>query len=84
MQVIGIVWDGLVEGRNFGVDEQMMMAGVRPVDASGCDAHIFQSEVDCGVLRHCVAIMETHEIDAGAGCRWCPLDCGSDMHSDTR
>ena len=56
VQMVRIIWDRLVERRELGVDQEVMVAGVWPIDASWRDAHVFQSKVNCRVLGHRVAI----------------------------
>ena len=45
MEMIEVIWDRLIERRQFGVDKQMMMAGIFAIGASGREAHVFQAEI---------------------------------------
>ena len=51
MQVVEVARDRLVERRQVGVDQQVMMAGVLAVRAGGRDAHVAQAEIDRGLGR---------------------------------
>ena len=39
MQMVLVVWDRLVERGQIGVDQQMVMAGIRSFDPRGRDSH---------------------------------------------
>ena len=50
MNMIVVRGDGLVERHQFGVDQQVMMAGERLVDAGRRHAHLLQADT-CTVKR---------------------------------
>ena len=79
MKVIKIVRDRLVERRQFGVDEQVMMPGVRLIEAGRRDTHIQQTKADNRVRRNIGAIggeMEYTLASLGEGCRVPAAACG--------
>ena len=49
MEVIEVVWNGLIERRQGGVDQQVMMPRVGLGHARRCDSHVYKAEVDDGV-----------------------------------
>ena len=46
MEMIEVVWNGLIERRQGGVDQQVMMPRVRLGHARRCDSHVYKAEVD--------------------------------------
>src|SRR5271170_2628519 len=70
MKMILIARDGLIERRQFSVDQQMMMAGVRFVRACRRYAHSVQSEMNCRIESDVRAVLEADEIGLCAGGRW--------------
>ena len=42
VEVIEIVGDGLVEGRQLSIDQQMVMTGIRTIQSGGCNPHLLQ------------------------------------------
>ena len=50
MQVIEVIRDRLVERRQIGVDQQMMMTGIGLLDAGRRHAHVDKPEMDDGIV----------------------------------
>jgi hypothetical protein len=50
MKMIEVVWDRLIERRQFGVNKQVMMTGILAIGASGRETHVFQAKI-YGELR---------------------------------
>ena len=46
VEVIEVVGNGLVQRRQLGVDQQVVMARVRAIRAGGCHSHLAQTETD--------------------------------------
>ena len=67
MQVVEVVGNGLVERRQVGVDQQMVVAGVHPVRAGRRDAHAAQPEMNDRLRRDGGAVLEADEIDRRSG-----------------
>src|SRR3981081_4033633 len=40
VQMIGVVGVRIIERRQFGIDQEVMMTGIGPLDARGCYAHV--------------------------------------------
>ena len=51
MEMIEVVWDGLIERRQRGVDQQVMMPRVGLGYARGRNAHVDKTKVDDGIGR---------------------------------
>src|SRR5689334_1868199 len=66
MQVVFVVRDRLIQRGQLGIDKQMVMSRVRLVDASGGDAHLFESEPDREGGRHICAVVRRDDVDARA------------------
>src|SRR5262249_25414691 len=69
MQVVEVVGDGLIERRQVGIDQQVMMAGVRAVGAGRGDAHAAQAEMNDGFRRDGGTVPQADEIDRSPGRR---------------
>src|ERR1700722_14172831 len=65
MKVVEIAGNGLVERRKFRIDDQMMMSGVRLVEARRSDAHVQQAEANDRRGRNIGAVSRIDEIDLG-------------------
>ena len=66
MQMVKVARDRLVERRQVGVDQQVVMAGVFAVGTGGRYAHVAQAEIERGLGRDGGAVLEIDEIDFGA------------------
>ena len=66
VQMIEIVWNGLIERRQFGVDQQMMVTRVFAVRPSGSDAHVPETEMDPELALNGRAVLDIDEIDFGS------------------
>ena len=73
VHVVLVVGDRLVEGRQRGVDDQVVVSGIGFVDAGGRYAHFFQAEADNEGVRHVSAVLRRHYVYQGAGRRLMPL-----------
>jgi len=66
VEVIEIVGDGLVEGRQLSIDQQMVMTGIRTIQPGGCNPHLLQTETDSHFRWNGRAIIEMYEINSRA------------------
>jgi hypothetical protein len=57
VEVIEVVGDWLIKRWQLGVDQQVVMTRVNPIQASGCDPHVTQAETDGHFRRNCRAIL---------------------------
>jgi hypothetical protein len=73
MKMIEIVGNRLVERRQIGVDQKVMVSGVGFVEACRRDAHIEQAEADHRVGRDIGAVGGIDEVDLGVLRRGLPL-----------
>ena len=64
MQVVLVVRDRLIQWRERRVDQEVVMAGVRLIDASWGDAHFLESEPDRESGRHISAVLRRNNIGA--------------------
>ena len=69
VQMVEVARDRLIERRQIGVDQQMVMAGVLAIRSRGRDPHVPQPEIERHFFRNRRAVLEVHEIDLGAGRR---------------
>jgi len=70
VEVIEVVGDRLVERRQLGVDQQVVMSRIGAIRAGGGDAHFAQAEPYRRLGRDGRAILEVGEIDLGPRRRW--------------
>ena len=68
MQVVFVVRNRLIQGRQPRVDKQMVMSGIRLVHAGRRNAHLFEAEANGERGRHVRAVVRRHDVDARA-CR---------------
>jgi hypothetical protein len=57
VKVIEVVGNGLIEGWQFGVYQQVVMTCIVPFEASGCNPHVTQAETDGHFRRNRRAIL---------------------------
>jgi hypothetical protein len=62
VQVLEVVRDRLIERRQFGIDDEMMVPGVGIGQPRRRDTHVDQSEMDRDVRRNLVAVLHADEI----------------------
>jgi len=65
-QMVEVIGDRLVERRQLGVDQQMMVPRVRPVGPGRRYSHTAQTEMDRGLRGERGAVLEIDEMDRGA------------------
>src|SRR6478735_832897 len=65
MNVVEIAWDRLIERRQWGVDEKVMMTGIRFGYSCRCDLHVVDSETDLDLGGDRRAVLEIDEIYPG-------------------
>ena len=65
MQMIEVVRDRLVQRRQLGVDQKVVVAGVSPVDPRRCYPHIDKAKANGRILRKNRAILQPHETELG-------------------
>jgi hypothetical protein len=70
MQMIEVIRYWLVQGRQLGIDQEVMVAGVGLVDASGRYPHIDEAKANGGILRNHRTILKPDEMNLGVGWRW--------------
>jgi len=70
VEVIEVVGNRLVERRQLGVDQQVVMSRIGAIRAGGRDAHFAQAESDGRLGRNGCAVLEVGEIDLGPRRRW--------------
>ena len=73
MQVIEVVRQRPVERRRRHVDDQVVVAGILPVEPGRGDAHVAQAEMDGRLGGQRRAILDIDEMDRGARRRGIPL-----------
>src|SRR5690348_16212923 len=82
MEMLGVAWDFGVQWRGRRVDDQMVVPGVCPVGARGRHSHAAQTEMDRGLGRYGVAVLQPDEINGGPRCRRCrPSGLGLGLRS---
>ena len=69
VQMIEVIWYGQVQRRQLGVDQEMVVAGIRLVDARRRHAHIDETEANGRILRKHRPILQTDEVDPGVSRR---------------
>src|SRR5271166_1790024 len=69
VQMIEVTGDGLIERRQLGIDQEVVMAGIFSIGAGGRDVHVAQSEIERELRRHGCAVLEVDEIDFGSRSR---------------
>src|SRR5215471_2653315 len=63
MQVREVVWNRLIQRRQLGIDQQMVMSRVLSIGACWCHPHTAKPEVDDRFGRECVRILNVYEIN---------------------
>jgi hypothetical protein len=63
MQMIEVVGNGLIERRQLGVDQQVMMTGIRAIGAGWCDPHLSQAKADSHLWWNGLAVLEIDEVN---------------------
>ena len=71
MQMIEVVRDRLVQRRQLGIDQEVMVPGIGIVDAGRRDAHLEEAEVKRHLRANDGAVLQTDEINARV--LWCGL-----------
>src|ERR1700735_3100934 len=69
MEVVFVVRNWLIEGRQLRVDQEMVMSGIRLVHAGRSNAHLFKSEANREGGGNVRAVVRRHDVDARAGRR---------------
>src|SRR5882724_6420545 len=69
MKMIEISGNGFIEPREFGVDQEVMVARALAIGARRSNSHSAQSKVNHGLRRDRGAVLEVDEVDCGAGWR---------------
>ena len=46
VQMVEVIRDGLVERRQLGIDQEVVMAGIGPLDARRCHPHADETKAD--------------------------------------
>ena len=69
MQMIEVVRNRLVERRQVGVDQQMVVTGMLAIQAGGPDPHVPQAEMDRQLGRNGGTVLEIDEVHLGSGRR---------------
>ena len=82
MQMIEVVRDWLVQRRQLGVDQEVMVAGVSLVDPRRCHPHVDEAKADGRILRKNRAILQSDETKLGVT-RRCRTD-GRNPNPDAR
>ena len=63
MKMVEVVRDRRIERRQLGVDQQVMVSGIRPIDARRGQSHSAQTEMDDGLGRNRLAALDVDEIN---------------------
>src|SRR6476646_876844 len=63
VQMIEVVRNGLIERGQLGVDQQVMMTGIRAIGAGWCDSHLSQAKTDSHLWRNGLAVLEIDEVN---------------------
>ena len=58
-----VVRNGLIERGQLGVDQQVMMTGIRAIGAGWCDPHLSQAKTDSHLWRNGLAVLEIDEVN---------------------
>src|SRR5215467_13886818 len=66
MQVREVVWNRLIQRRQFRIDQQMVMSGILSVGARGCYSHTAKPEMNDRLGRQRVAVLDVDEIYGGS------------------
>jgi hypothetical protein len=66
MQMVEVVWDRVVQGRQWRVYQQMMVPGVWPVRSRRRYAHISKSKANHTPRGNGSAVLWVHEVNSSA------------------
>lgn len=67
VQMVEVIRDGLVERRQLGIDQEVMMAGIGLLNARRRHAHVDQTKAQGRLLRHHRPVLQADEIHARVG-----------------
>ena len=67
MQIVFVVWDRLVQGRQIPVDKEMKMSGVGFLRSGRRDPHSVEPEMDRGLGTNYGAVFEIEELGLRPG-----------------
>ena len=65
MQVREVAWNRLIERRQLGIDQQMVMSGILSVGTCGCYSHTAKPKMNGRLGRQRVAVLDVNEINRG-------------------
>jgi hypothetical protein len=65
MQVCKVVWNRLIERRQLGIDQQMVMSGILSVGARRCYSHTAKPKMNGGLGWQRIAVLDVNEINGG-------------------
>jgi hypothetical protein len=82
VKMIEVVWYGLIERRQLGVNQKMVVAGIGLFDTRRRHAHIDKTEANGRILSEHGAILQTNEINPGVGWRGFPKARVNDIDLD--
>ena len=69
MQMRKVAWNGLIQRRQFGIDQQVVMSGIFSIGARRCHPHTAKAEADGRFGRQRVAILNVYEVNGSTGRR---------------
>jgi|SRR5712671_4543093 len=73
MQVREVVWNRLIQWRQLGINQQMVVSGILSIGARGRHSHTAKPKMNGRFGRQRVAILDVNEINGGA----CRRRCGT-------
>ncbi len=65
MQVREVAWNRLIQRRQLGIDQQMVMSGILSIGARGCYSHTAKPKMNDRLGRQRVAVLDVNEINGG-------------------
>jgi hypothetical protein len=66
VEVREVAWDWLIQRRQLGIDQKMVMSGIDTIGAGRCHSHTTKPEMNDRLGRQRVAILDVNEINGGA------------------
>ena len=70
VQVVEIVGYGLIQRRQIGIDQKVMVPRIRTIRTRRCNTHVSQAEMDGQLGRNSCPIFEVIKICLRASRRW--------------
>jgi hypothetical protein len=65
MQVGEVIWNRLIQRRQLGIDQEMVMSGILSIGACGRYSHTAKPKMNDRLGRQRVAVLDINEINGG-------------------